>query len=190
MKSLIVIVLAGFAGALGAAAVVVSPRSPSPQLLKDIEEVHSQVAAAEKDAALYGGLVGSENQLRLATLRATEAMLQQRRLSWFHGINLTFPNVRTGLIASQDEVVRIEGEIKKAEASAATADASAAQYSGGLVLSMILVRAATERATVAQLRQQLAYSRAGEPVQGTGPDLEKTVSPPSPGKTTTDKDAL
>ena len=188
LKGLGILVLAAAVGG-GVGALTWARPSPPPQaLLDDLAAVRVQVQQAEKDATNAGGLLGAQMAFRLATLRSTEAMLEQRRLAWMRGIDLRYDESRPGGVVPDAERTRIEAEIAKAEADVTQAEAEAARYSGGLILAMLNVRAATGRVTIAQLQQTLALSRNGIPA----PQLVATAAKPpeAPGRSTSDADAL
>ena len=76
-----------------AASACTQPFTPEQNAALDaaIAELDAQIATAEQESALYaGGLVKTLVELRLATLRQTGAMLNQRKQADTYGITVTY----------------------------------------------------------------------------------------------------
>jgi hypothetical protein len=146
-----------------------------------------QIADAQAEAAKYkGGLLLTEIQLRQAILQNTLAMLEQRRLSWFHSITMVYQDPLPRILVEDPGVA---DELKAATTDADDAQKEAARYSGGLVQSMALVREATARVTVAAVQQRIELARSGISLPGM-PTGGKPPPSAAPGKKSSDKDAL
>src|SRR5262249_44826154 len=94
---------------------------------------------------------------RIAILRQTEAMLQQRSKATTFGVSLkyTIDGIPYVPPASASEIQRsVEQEIADNEAKIERQEAETARYSGGLVHSMSLATLATMRQTQAMLDQK------------------------------------
>lgn len=124
----------------------------------DIAAIESEIRTAEAEEAKYeGGLVKALCSARLAILRQTHAMLQQRSKSWTFGTGLKYTvdgkpfvlpsTAKADLAAVEQELASLETKIKSQEAEAA-------RYSGGLVYAMALSTLATMRQTQAMLEQR------------------------------------
>lgn len=187
MRALIVVVIAITLSA-GAAGVLVSRAGPSTaDLDSDIVLVTAQITEAKTEAARYaGGVLALEIELRSSILKSTRAMLEQKRTSVLRGISLAYhdPAPRTVSPDNAD----IGAELAKAKADAAEARMEAAQYSGGMIQMMALMREATAKVTQVSIEQRIALARIGMPM----PTLSapNAVAAPTPGKTSSDKDAL
>ena len=193
MKKLFIGVFSAIVAALGCAALLIHWTGPSTASIdSDLKSVRTEILETQADAAKYGGgLILVEIQLRLATLQNTEAMLDQKRLSFLRGIELRYTDGIPRAEISSDVQNQLDAEISKANADATAADAEASRYSGGLIQTMALVRAATSRMTAAAASQQKVLSRYGIQIPALAPGgSQSVVAPPSPGKKTSDKDAL
>ncbi|WP_431271800.1 hypothetical protein [Dankookia sp. P2] len=186
------IIVAAAAAAGLAAGTAINTSGPSTASLDaDLTAVRTEIAAAEADASKLGGVLAVQANLRLRVLRSTEAMLDQKRLSFLRGIQLVYRDDAPGQSISPDAGPRIEREMAAAAADLASAEAEAARYSGGLILSMIMLRAETAKVTLATLRQQRAFSRYGIPLPTLSSGSGRGAEPPrAPGIAATDRDAL
>lgn len=176
-----------------AAGVVVNKQGPSTQALEvDLLTVRAEIADAERAREGIGGLVAIQAELRLHTLRSTEAMLNQKRLSFLRGIRLNYPGDLPSAVVAPEERDQIEVELAAARAEAEAAQHEAARYSGGLILVLAKVREATALSTAAMLHQQLALARQGIPLRvgGGGNPSSAAARLASPGTAVSDKEAL
>jgi hypothetical protein len=117
-------------------------------------------------------------------------MLDQKRTSWIRLTRLNYTIEGKKVQEATDKELRdILDEITEAERTAASARQEAAQYTGGLVQAMALVKAVTEEATVASLRMKFYATKYAIPIQV--PSLhQKEPTPSSPGKVVKDREAL
>lgn len=191
MKRLAVTIVASACASALAAALIVRQAGPSTaELDTEISAVRSSIVSAEEDLAKFsGGAMRVQAELRLLTLKATEAMLEQKRTSFLRGVQLVFRDGETLAQPNPDAVARITEEIRRAEADASDAAAEAARYTGGLIRVMALVREQTSRTTVAVLRQQDAALRLGLPFRISN-ETPAAPIPQAPGRGVPDKDAL
>lgn len=124
------------------------------------QAVAREIADAEKDATKYqGGLVLSLINVRLETLRGTEALLGQR----VHAIESGAP-VTVQIPATKPDPARAAELVKEIDtqtAALAAAQAEADKYSGGLVHAMALSTVATNAQTLAMLRQSYVIAKFG-----------------------------
>lgn len=125
---------------------------------REIAAVRDEITRAEADDAKYsGGLVKAIVGLRLATLRQTLAMLEQRRAASDLNIALRYTVDGKPFVPPSDaagQLATVEKEIASTRLRIAAAENEVAKYSGGLVLSMALTTLATARQTEAMLDQR------------------------------------
>jgi ABC-type iron transport system FetAB ATPase subunit len=189
MRTTFVTIVAAVALSAAVAAAVIHGAGPSTaELDVEIASIKTEIAAADAQAALYsGGLILVQTQLRAAILKNTLAMIEQKRASFLRGIRLTYQEP-TPRISNPADDAAVFSELEKARGDATAAQREAAMYSGGLVQTMALVREATAKTTEAAIEQRITFMKLGIPLpslSGTNPPI-----PTSPGKTTSDKNAL
>jgi hypothetical protein len=124
----------------------------------DLTVVQSEIKAAQTEDAQYtGGLVKTLIASRIAVLRQTEAMLQQKLLALKDGVRVQYSvdGRAFNLPASAKQMLAdVEHEIGLNEAKIKAQEAEVARYSGGLVQAMALSTLATMRQTQAMLEQK------------------------------------
>jgi ABC-type iron transport system FetAB ATPase subunit len=189
MRMTILTIVAAVALSATVAAAVIHSAGPSTaELDAEIASTKTEIAAADAQAALYsGGLILVQTELRAAILKNTLAMLEQKRASFLRGIRLNYQEPTPRISNPTDDATALS-ELEKARGDAKAAQREAAMYSGGLIQTMALVREATAKTTEAAIEQRIAFMKLGIPLpslSGTSPPV-----PASPGKTTSDKNAL
>ena len=153
---------------------VACTRSPSPEeqariqaLRSELELTQKEASAAEGENAQYsGGLLKALVVMRLEILKTNEALIEQRIHAIESGAKITIETVATNVDAERAK--QLEAELTKQELKVSEAEAKASAYSGGLVGAMAMMSAATERNSVALLRQQYLIAKYGlaSPQQG------------------------
>jgi hypothetical protein len=142
-------------------------------LRKDLDAVATQIKAAEAEEAQYtGGLIKALIDARLATLRHTHAMLDQRLKSWTFGIGLRYTVDGKGFVSDpvkKDQAGEIERELAGLRARMEVQELEASRYSGGLIHAMTLASVATMRQTEALLDQRRLLLKYNLPVYGPPP---------------------
>ena len=129
-------------------------------LRTELEATKKEVSAAEVQNAQYGGgLVKALITLRLEILRTNEALIQQRIHAIESGSKVTIETVATK--ADPERAKTLEEEMTRQELKVSEAEAKASLYSGGLVGAMAVMGAATERNSLAMLRQQYLIAKHG-----------------------------
>jgi hypothetical protein len=138
---------------------------------KDIEEaiadVEKQIRETEiEDQKYSGGLVKALIGSRLATLKQTHAMLQQRAKAWFFGIGMTY--TIDGKVFDLPEsaailLTDVERELEDLQTKVAAAETEASRYGGGLVHAVSLSTTATLKQTQAMLEQKRLALKYGLP---------------------------
>jgi hypothetical protein len=183
----ILIVLACVALSAAAAAAVIRTGGPDTvQLDSDISALRAQIAEANTEASKYSsGVILVETQIRIAILKNTVAMLEQKKVSFLRGLTIIYHD---SIIRASVQDPDIESGLNSAKNEAREARLEAAQYTGGLIQAMAFMREATAKLTQASIEQRLELARAGIPLPVPN-DPAKTM-PPSPGKSAADKDAL
>jgi len=132
----------------------------------EIATVQSEIKAAQADARYTGGLVKSLIAARIAILRQTEAMLQQRLKASMFGISIKYTIDGKAFVApaaSKDLLVGVEREVADNLAKIKLQEAETARYSGGLVQAISLSTLATMRQTQAMLDQKRLALKYGLP---------------------------
>ncbi len=141
-----------------AASACAQPFTPEQNAALDaaIAELDAQIATAEQESALYaGGLVKTLVELRLATLRQTGAILNQRKQADTYGITVTYTvDGSTFSPGTGDQIAALEAEIAVLEKNIIAQQAEADRYAGGLVQAMALSTVATSRQSLVMLQQQ------------------------------------
>jgi hypothetical protein len=144
-----------------------SPAEQSASLKASIAAVDVEIRATEADDEKYeGGLVKALIESRLAILRQTHAMLDQRAKALNFGIALKFTVDGQTLVlppTAKDELVAVEREIVALDAGIARQQAEADRYSGGLVQALALSTVATSRQTRTMLEQKRLAIQYGLP---------------------------
>jgi GTPase SAR1 family protein len=136
-------------------------------LRTELEATKKEVSAAEVQNAQYsGGLVKALIAVRLEVLKTNEALIQQRIHAIESGAKVSIQTVGTKI--DLDRAKQLEEELRKQELKVAEAESKASLYSGGLVGATAAMGAATERNSLAMLRQQYLISKHGlaSPQQG------------------------
>ncbi|MFL5284772.1 MAG: hypothetical protein ACJ8AW_28305, partial [Rhodopila sp.] len=151
-----------------------------------------QIVEASAEAARYqSGLISAYANMRVAVLKSTEAMLQQKRLSVLRGITLVFRDDVPPAVAVTGDSDRIEQDLSKAQGELREAQFEADRYAGGLIKSLAEVRVTMTRMTITALEQQKLLRRYGIPMPSLAPPAGRSDSAPRvPGQTVPDKDAL
>jgi hypothetical protein len=189
MKKLLLVIVAAVALSAGVSVVIIHQAGPSTaELDAEISATKTEIAGAEMEAAQYsGGIILLQTQLRVVTLKNTLAMLEQKCASFLRGITLVYRDP-TPRIASPADDATVSSELERARANAEAAREEAEMYSGGLFKTMALMREATAKVTEAAIEQRVAFIKLGLPLAATSDNPPSSVS--SPGKATSDKDAL
>ncbi len=145
-------------------------------LRTELEATKKEVSAAEVQNAQYsGGLVKALITLRLEILKTNEALIQQRIHAIESGSKVTIETVATK--ADPKRAKMLEEEMTRQELKVSEAEAKASLYSGGLVGAMAVMGAATERNSLAMLRQQYLIAK-----HGLAPAQQGASAPNSPSQ--------
>jgi hypothetical protein len=159
---------------------------------RDRAAIAADIKDAQSESEKYsGGAIKTFIDLRIAILRNTAAMLDQKRASFVYRISLNHTiNGNAATEASDAELKEILDELADAEKKAEASKAEAARYSGGLIHSMALLRVSTDEVSISQIRMKFYSAKYGIPIplpssQNAG-EPEKT----SPGKIVKDREAL
>ncbi len=165
---------------------------PSTEALDaDLKVIHADIKSANDESAGYnGGLIKVMIETRKQLLETTLAMIESKRTSILRRINLTY-QVKGKDLVVKDDLKIIDQDIASAKIKLQADQTEADRYSGGLLQSMALMAAATDRTTLSQLylayyakKYGLALPESNIPSNSMGP-------PPAPlGKVVRDKDAL
>ncbi|TJY58885.1 hypothetical protein E4T66_14905 [Sinimarinibacterium sp. CAU 1509] len=179
MKKQMVVLALCMTALLGACTRSLSPEEQArvEALRTELEATKREVAGAEAQNAQYsGGLVKALLSVRLELLKTNEALIEQRIHAIESGAKVTIETVATNPDVARAN--QLQDDIAKQEAKVTEADAKASLYSGGLVGAMAVMGAATERNTLAMLRQQYLVAKYGlaYPKQGA---VLSVASPPS-----------
>lgn len=165
-------------------------------LSTELESTKKEITAVDAQKAQYGaGLIKTLMDVRLEVLKTNEALIQQR----IHAIE-TGAKVSTATVATDinpERAKQLEEALAQQEIKASEAEAKANLTSGGLIGVMAVMSAATERNSVAMLRQQYLISKFGlAPVQisasaagsGASASANSGIAPPRLSPESTDRD--
>jgi hypothetical protein len=162
----------------------------------EIDRDRAALAAEIKDVQAEsdkysGGAIKAFIDLRIAILRNTASMLDQKRASFIHRISLRHTIEGRALVEASDaELKEILDELAQAEKKVTESKLEAARYSGGLIHSMALLRVSTDELSVSQLRMKFYSAKYGIPLpvpDSRAPDEPAKVPP---GKIVSDREAL
>ncbi len=192
MKNLFLIVMTFAVVILGATLglVLQEPATSTFEIDRDITVVNAEIRATEEESAKYsGGVIKVLIDLRTTMLRNTVAMLDQKRTSLVRRISLNYTIDRRSIKEASDrELEDIIEEIGQAERKVAAAKNEAAQYTGGLLQSMALLKAGTEELSVSQLRLKFYSAKYGMALPV--PPLDAKTPTKTPGQIVKDREAL
>jgi hypothetical protein len=161
---------------------------------KDLGVYSDILNKTKEESDLYsGGIVKDMIDLRAVMYENLIAALNEKRASFAHRFNMSY--VSNATVESSHKSIsfdEIDKDIDIIKAAIQKSEVEASMYSGGFVLSLILMRKAQEEITLAALEHRKMAAKYGFPVAlalggGAGEKGGQAVSPPDPSK---DKDAL
>jgi hypothetical protein len=168
MRNLLLVVLMLTTASLAALLVVIPlpPEISTLEIDKDRDAVKAQITEADAEAAKYtGGAIKTFIDLRIAILRNTLAMLDQKRASYIRLVKLNYTVDGHAVSEASETALRDNmDELSQIERKAADSKKEASKYSGGLVQAMSLMKAATEEATASTLRMKFYSAKYGIPI--------------------------
>lgn len=168
------------------APVAAASTSELEALDKDIGETERKLAEARAEAAKYtGGGILAFIAMRTAMEETTLTALHQTRLMRKYGLAIPKAAEAQPGPPDVDRLAALDSEIAAKRAAISMAEEEAARY-GGLLQVTALIRAATEKVTVAMLEQQRIAVKYGI-AYPQGPQTPKAVHP---GRVVNDKEAL
>lgn len=161
------------------------------QLANDLGGQEAELAKAKQQLDQYaGGLIRTIIAMRVEVAELNVALLRQKQLLSAHGI--VPPTTTTKIASPQAETLgEIEEEIRRKSAEIERTEAEARRYSGGLIQVSLLMRAETEKMTLAMLDQRrlvLKYQIGLPAVSSPAAEGSKQIK--APGKVVSDKEAL
>ena len=169
---------------LGLHSHLVSAQLADDSLFSDIAALKAEIKKAEDEDQRYtGGLVKSLISLRLATLRQTAALLDQRALAISARTTLQYTIDGKPFVPPSDATAQlssVERELAHNATKIAEQEIEVARYSGGLVQATALVTLATLRQTEAMLQQKRLALKYGLPQFVGFKDLPTSRTMPSP----------
>lgn len=129
-------------------------------LRAELESTKKEVSAAEAQRARQsGGLLDTLVAIRLEILKTNAALIEQRIHAIESGAKVTVEIVATKV--DLERAKQLEAELAKQELKVSEAERKASASSGGLIGAMAMMSTATERNTLAILRQQYLVARFG-----------------------------
>jgi hypothetical protein len=182
--------------AFGAAALLnYAHTEPSTEALDaDLKVIRADIKSASNESAIYnGGLIKIMIEMRKQIMQTTEAMLESKRASVLRRIDLEYQVGGRAVVTDDEaELKVIEQDIERTKSRLEADQTEADRYSGGLLQSMALMTAATDRTSLSQLYLAYYGKKYGLampevkalPGNGAGPTREPL------GKAVKDKDAL
>jgi len=136
---------------------------PSTEIIdQDIAAVERQISSVESEQSAYGaGAIQSIFQVRVEILKTTLAMLEQKRVSALRRIDLNY--TLEGERHTPDEAVlaSLAADKKAAEEERDRFVAEAARYSGGLIQTLAVMKAATSEMAIVQADLAIMSERYG-----------------------------
>lgn len=174
------------------AVVLQDPQVSTIEIDRDRTALAAEIATTEAESEKYSpSLLKSLIEVRLAIIRTTLAMLDQKRASAIRRIALNYRiDGQPVHEASDQELNAILEDLSQAEKKAAASKLEAARYTGGLVQAMAFMKAETDEMSVSQLRLKFYSAKHGIPMSL--PSLPENSKPSAqpPGKIVKDRDAL
>lgn len=139
--------------AVSAVALLGFERSVSTQEIdSDLGRVQALLDDAAKEESRYsGGIILAQIKFRKSIYQSSIAMLNQKKMSLIHRINLEFPQAGKPFSVDPGKTEALSAEIERINGEVRFAQSEADRYSGGLILSMILVRKAQYETSLASL---------------------------------------
>jgi hypothetical protein len=133
---------------------------------QDRAAIQSEIAEAKVESEKYaGGLIKTLLDLRIAILRNTMAMLDQKRTSFIRRISLNYMIEGHRVSpAGDNELNEILEELVQAERKVTESKREAEQYTGGLLQAMLSLKVATDELSVSQLRLKFYSAKYGIPM--------------------------
>lgn len=156
----------------------------------DLKQLDAEIAAAEIDLKQYeGGLIRILIEARLATVKTSRAMLDQKRRSLLRGIQLSYTaDGQPWKPASEAELKEITDALKEQHRITMDADVKAIT-SGGLIGILAKVEAQVAHMTEAMLVQRALAAKLGLPY-APAMEAEAKKQKEALGKIVSDPDGL
>ena len=160
-------------------------------LNEDLRALQIEIKAADEESARYdGGLIKIMIEARKQTLQTNLAMLELKRASFIRRIDLKYEINGTSMpVADDTTLTNIEKDLEKLKAKLHSDEEKADRYSGGLIQSMALMAAATDRTTLSQLCM-IYYARKYGLAIPASAGAPREAPRGTNGKVVNDKDAL
>ncbi|MGH6924137.1 MAG: hypothetical protein ACRED5_10405 [Propylenella sp.] len=147
-----------------AAFAAVGLRGPSSaDLMRDLAVVDRELALAERTLLSYRDYppIAKQIELRIAILQTTQAMLDQKRLSWLRGLKLIYRVDGTEVTPNRNVMLDLQAKLADAEAGMLTARKWAARSTNPVTKSMAQALEQVHLLTHAAVRQQMALESLG-----------------------------
>lgn len=188
----ILVVLIAVAEAALIAAFIQRSQVSTLEIDRDRAAVQAQITEAEAESAQYsGGAIKTLIDVRIAALKNTLAMLDQKRAAWVRLVTLNYTiDGHATQEASDKELNDILADLAESERAISSAKQEAAQYSGGLIQVMALMKAATEEVTATSLRMKFYSAKYGLSMPLPSLETPKKSAPSPPGRIVKDREAL
>lgn len=164
-------------------------RGPSPEQQSEIAALRAEVQrtlqnlaeAKQEDAKYSGGLIKSQIQMRMETMRNTLVLLEHRIRALETGARFVPLDVAT---TSTDATIiqSLERDIASSKEKIAETAAQSARYTGGLIKAQIDSTRATQEQTLAMLEQRYLMAKYGMtfPTAPAGHEARRATAVPSP----------
>jgi hypothetical protein len=144
--------------AAGAFAAVTFRGATTEELMHDLAVVEREIVRAQHDLEKFSDkpVLVDQIALRLAVLQTTQAMLEQKRESWFRGLKLIYRVDGLEVIPDRDALAELQKRLSDTEAGMLTARRWAARADNDLAKNMALTLEQVHLLTQALIRQQMA----------------------------------
>lgn len=154
-------------------------------LVEDAARIDSKIKESQIENEKYsGGLIKSQIESRIAVLKLTQSIIEQKLQAVKTGAKMKIEAPATQ--ANLEEVGKLEKELLDIDSNIARSQENADKYSGGLIRVQMLSTIATMEGTRALLQQRMLTSKYGLGIPPrVGGDTSSIVSSRSVQKTKT-----
>jgi hypothetical protein len=159
---------------------LLEPATSTVEIDRDRAFLTADIEAVQREVNKYsGGVVKTLLEAKIAVLKNTAAMLDQKRASFIHRVSLRYTiNGHEFARPSDSEVSEITAQLAQIEKQVKFSKDEAARYSGGLLQITALMKAAADELTASQVRLKLFSARYGIPMQLPSPQISQPSKPP------------
>lgn len=166
MKNIVVFISGAFLGCiLSAAFFTLNINKESTHAIEqEISQYKNTVSSLDSEIAMYsGGLLPSLLKIQRAMYQDIIASLEAKKIQIAHWITLSFPT-NTNAISAGEGITELEKEVSDLKNKIEEGKRESAQYSPCLIKSLIDLRVAQEKLTLASLERTMIAKRYNLPL--------------------------